>query len=462
MTDGGHISSNLNITLELEKIPFNIMPIFLSFLFNNMLLQSFTISVSGNHYYSAAYLTGKEKRFKDLKQVEGLIKKILEYYNNAGFAFCRIQPEVIYEDSTSGHVILRITEGERIIISDYIFRIKGRTDISQLRRFLRLKLADYFSLKELKRVRERIKKSGLFSAEREEIIKKDGLHYIFFDLREEKTDFIAGAGSLAQNRANFAISLFSINFFGTLRQLRFDFESNFTLENRNAQRRYFLIAFTEPVIIAPVVFKTNLLLNTRDTSRLSFIEGRLVSPITEHLNLSLYSGIEMVSYLSQVNPKGSPSTLLGLGLEFNYEFPGLFTNQRLDFDYLIRNNERYRLKYDGEFVFFAISLRPHYWWVKTKSFWDFDFYHLGGARTLRGYREEEFTVSDFILLNVEYKKLPLYPIFDIAFVDNNLLYSYGLGIEAGSNLGSASLIFAWPRDGNFGDGKVHFILKKGF
>ncbi|MEO0216106.1 MAG: hypothetical protein ABIL70_04340 [candidate division WOR-3 bacterium] len=438
------------------------MSVFLFFLLNNMPPQSFTITVTGNHYYSESYLTGGNRRFKNLKQVERLIKRILEYYNNAGFAFCRIEPEVIYEDSTGGQVVLRVEEGERVIISDYIFRIKGKTDISQLRRFLRLKLSDYFSLKELNRVKEKIKRSELFKDEKEEIIKKNGQYYIFFDLLEDKTDFIAGAGSLAQNRANFAISLFSINFFGTLRQLRFDFESNLAPEEKDIPRRHFQVGFTEPVIIAPVTFKTNLILDTRDTSRLSFIEARLVSPVTDYLSLSLFSGIEMISYPSQINPEDFTNTLLGLGLEFNYNFQGLSTNQKLDFDYLIRANERYRFKYDGEFTFFSISLRPHCWWVKTEAFDDFDFYRLGGAQTLRGYWEEEFIVREFVLFNIEYKRYPIYPIFDLAFTDDTLLYSYGLGIDASTNLGAASLIFAWPRNAKFGDGKVHFLLKKGF
>jgi len=65
-------------------------------------------------------------------------------------------------------------------------------------------------------------------------------------------------------------------------------------------------------------------------------------------------------------------------------------------------------------------------------------------------------------MNYAYKAIFIFPVFDIAFIDNAFLYSYGLGIHAASQLADASLVLAWPKGGSWQDGKIHLLFEKGF
>uniref|UniRef100_A0A7C4TC15 POTRA domain-containing protein n=1 Tax=candidate division WOR-3 bacterium TaxID=2052148 RepID=A0A7C4TC15_UNCW3 len=419
------------------------------------------VEIKGNYFYSEQYLKRNYKEFKDISQVKGLIKKILADYNNAGFAFCKIKPEIISQDSAS-KVILWIEEGERIEIIDYLFKIAGKTERSQLRRIARLKLNTLFSLKELNRVKNIFKKTGIFKKINEQIIKRDDDYYLLFEMEEEKGDYILGIGSLAQNNANLSLGVSTLNFFGTMRRFEFNFESSFSQDENYKPKRLFAIDFTDPVLLTPVTFKGRIFLDTRDTARFNLLEARFIAPLTNYFSTVLLSGVEMVSYFSEYPIKSYNSTLLGVGIEFNYESERFSTNQKMDYDYLIRENERYRIKYDGEINFLNISLRPHYSYAETKKFEDFDYFRLGGAKTIRGYWEDEFLTKSFILLNIEYRRFPLYPILDIAFFNKMCYYSYGFGIDARADFGIATLVFAWPKKGRIYDGKVHLLLGKNF
>lgn len=421
------------------------------------------MEITGNNFFSANYLLKRNFEFKSSTEIKKLIKRILEYYNNAGFAFCKVEPSVVVLDSSRKKVILKITEGERVIIHDYLFRIKGKTEKSQLRQLARLTTNQLFTLNGLKRAKKFMEMTGVFKSINTEILKKNGEYYLFFDLTEEKTDYISLSGSLSQENSYFTMLLYTLNFFGTLRQLHFSFESNIPTDTVNSkQKRIFSLEFVDPMILSPVLLKANLLIDTRDTARLTLLGAHLTAPVNDYLSMRLYSGAEMSTYFTDNTERSSTHTLLGIGFEFSYGIEKISTTHRFDFDFLLREQNRYRFIYDGEFFYFKILFRPHYCWVRTDLFGEFDFFRIGGAKSLRGYLDEEFIIKEAFWLNLEYKGFPIYPLFDLALFNDKYLYSYGIGIDAQGKLGDASLIFAWPKDGRWNDGKVHLLLKKGF
>jgi len=109
-----------------------------------------------------------------------------------------------------------------------------------------------------------------------------------------------------------------------------------------------------------------------------------------------------------------------------------------------------------------LIIKPHYWWVKTNAFEYFDYFRLGGSKNIRGYLEDEFVVVNAAWLNTEYRKFFIYPILDIVYIEDNILYSYGFGLGAKTELANTSLIFAWPKNGDWRDGKLHLVIEKGF
>ncbi|MGB9721873.1 MAG: hypothetical protein ACPL28_10385 [bacterium] len=417
------------------------------------------IETVGNTFFSSNFLITKYKSIKRHRDLEKFIKAILDTYGDAGFPFCSIRPEFIDVDSTTTKLILNISEGERIIIKDYLLKTDGKTDIAPLRRIAHIRKNQYFSLENLNQTKRAILKTNAFSSISESIVKNGDDYYLVFDLNEKSSDYLAVTGSFAEANNYFMIDLNSLNFFGTLRQFRFCYEANIALQT---SKRLFKINFIEPVILNPVTFHSELSLWTYDSARFTELNGRFVAPLNNNISMVLSSGIEMTNYLSDTGNYSNTHTLLGTGVQTEYEMNNITLENSITLDYLFRKEKRWRIRYDGVIEFAKFFVKPHCLIVETEKFQYFDYIRLGGADNLRGYMEDEFLVKKAWWLNLEYKILPIYPILDIAWLDRDYTYSYGAGIDAQTNFANVSIAFAWPEKGKWTDGKIHFLFKKGF
>ncbi|MEO0205458.1 MAG: hypothetical protein ABIL22_02145 [candidate division WOR-3 bacterium] len=250
-----------------------------------------------------------------------------------------------------------------------------------------------------------------------------------------------------------------MNIFGTLRQFQFSYESNIALQT---QKRLFKINFTEPVILNPVTFHTELSLWAYDSARLAEFNGKFVAPLNNNISVMVSSGIENTNYLSDTGAYSSTHTLLGTGIQTEYVNNRITVENNVTFDYLFRQKKRIRVRYDGVIEYAKFFFKPHAMIVETDLFEYFDYVRLGGADDLRGYMEDEFLAKQAWWFNLEYKILPIYPIFDIAWLETDYTFSYGMGIDAQTKFANASIIFAWPKKGKWTDGKIHLLLTKGF
>jgi len=411
----------------------------------------FPVALVGNVFFSSSYLTRGTRSIRNERDVENLINRILNQYADAGFPFCRVRPKYAGPPDTLGTLRLAVEEGPRVRIADYIFRIRGKTDDRSLRKWIRARTGQYFSRRELERVIDRILRSGLFKEPRDQIVRRDDEYYLRIDLWEEPSDYLSAGGSLAQTDAYFFGALDSRNLLGTLRELRAQYE----------YRKLFRIAYSDPILIAPEELKIDFSLLTSDLGRLVSITGQLVAPIGDAFRISILSGREIVSY-TDPDQTGYQNNLLGMGLSYRPEFDFIRTVHDVGVEYLFRAAPRIKVKYDGQLEIFHLTLKPHYWWTRTDQFEYFDYYRVGGAKTVRGYLEEEIVTREIFWMNVEYKKIFCYPFFDFAYADGLFYYAGGLGFAAQSSLGSATLALAWPKGGDWRDGKLHFFIEKGF
>lgn len=103
-----------------------------------------------------------------------------------------------------------------------------------------------------------------------------------------------------------------------------------------------------------------------------------------------------------------------------------------------------------------------------------DLTRLGGARTLRGYRENELLANRFAYLNIEYRFLTARQSYLFLFTDAGWLergpiigdpttirstpLGYGLGVQQLTPVGVLTLSIGLSRDENFDRAKVHFGL----
>jgi outer membrane protein insertion porin family len=104
-----------------------------------------------------------------------------------------------------------------------------------------------------------------------------------------------------------------------------------------------------------------------------------------------------------------------------------------------------------------------------------DLYRLGGAATLRGYREEQFTGTRLGWINAELRYSLGRRSFAFSFYDIGYMFQsadqeqgreeaslsrggYGLGLRLETGLGIMSVSYALGDGDALGDGKIHFGL----
>jgi outer membrane protein assembly factor BamA len=411
------------------------------------------VEVTGNVFFTDQYLTRNDFNARDQDEVERLISRILDTYNNAGFPFCRVSPELIQDELAPARILLKVDEGARVIIEDLLIKTGGKTDIHAAKRLAHFKTGAYFSLRDVASAKKRLTRTKAFTEIKDNILDRDGTYYLLFTLKEKESDFLTLSGSFSGSDLHFGASFSSYSLLGTLRQLSFDFD----------YERLFSLKFREPVLIVPATFEANFAIWTYDSTRQ--IEGnvKFSAPIGEYFSASVLSGIEIVTqYGTDSIASQSSDNLLGTGIGFDYEVFPWRISQELYVDYLFRDADRLRLKYDSEIEFRHFVLGIHYHRVQTDSLEFFDYLRIGGSRNLRGYLEDEFLATRAVWFNFEYHRFFIFPLLDIARIQDDLVYSYGFGIQAKSRFADASLILAWPRGGNWEDGKLHLTFAKGF
>jgi outer membrane protein insertion porin family len=104
-----------------------------------------------------------------------------------------------------------------------------------------------------------------------------------------------------------------------------------------------------------------------------------------------------------------------------------------------------------------------------------DLFRLGGAATLRGYREGQFSGSRLVWMNLEYRFLVAPRSFFYGFVDAGYILQpdivtahltaseqskigYGIGVRMDSALGLIGVSFALGEGDTFSTSKIHIRL----
>ena len=407
----------------------------------------------GNVFFSSQYLLQNAPRIAGQKDAERLILNIIAKYNNTGFPFCRIYPALLGLDAGFPRLVLTIEEGPRVKVEDLLVRTEGKTDIGAAKRLADFEIGEYFSATKTERAKKRLMATDAFEKIDETVLDRDGRHYLMLALHEKESDLLMLAGSLSGDDREFGASFASSNLLGTLRKLHFDYE----------YQRLFSIKGQEPVLVAPAQIDAEFSIITYDSTRLISGQVEFGAPIGDYFSISLLSGFELVNhYEDDTMIAESSDNLLGAGVGFEYVGTDWSTGHVFGVDYLFRTADRLKFAYDGSLDFLKLTIEPHYRHVWTDIFDFFDYVRIGGAKDLRGYLEDEFTARRAFWVNLEYHRLFIFPLVDIARIDGDIVYSYGFGISAKSRIADASLMFAWPKRGKWSDGKIHLALTREF
>ena len=100
-----------------------------------------------------------------------------------------------------------------------------------------------------------------------------------------------------------------------------------------------------------------------------------------------------------------------------------------------------------------------------------DLLRVGGARSLRGYREEQFLVDSFLMGKMELRRQlgqgsDLHLFMDVALLERGGVVrretGYGIGLKLRIRQGYLGVDYALPGDGGPGDGKLHILYESLF
>jgi len=471
------------------------------------------VSLSGNSLFENSDIlqdfNSKPNKFFNPGELENDIGFLLSRYENEGYPFAKanIQTTRIYPDKERlvVDVMIRIDEGDQITIDTVLIKGIKLTKPSVVVRESRIQMGEVFRETKMKSVHRRLQKMGIFSSvdKPELIFLKNGKTGVLINAVEANTNLFDGViGYVPSSNASekgFFTGLINISvrnlFGGGTRRIDINWEKL----DENSQK--FRIHYNEPWILGyPINGGIGFEQLVRElATNANYVERKLDLnfdfPLTETLllqtqigrstvdpdsggaiflgsganqTLRISGGIDYDTRDNQMNPKR------GIRLRTSFEFgskkiediENRFSNQRfeLHMEFIVPSPFR-RQVFDTQLNLAEIK--------SSESFIPIsDQFRMGGARSLRGYREDQFWGSRVAWANVEYRFLiarssRLFFFSDIGTFSREeqdktkiqeTKISYGFGLRLDSRLGLLGVDYGLGEGDDLTNGKIHFGL----
>ena len=450
----------------------------------------------------------------DERLLERDIDVLLGRYENRGYPFAKCAVEEIAsrpgEEADSADVRLRITEGEQMTIDEIRVRGNRETDAAVIVRETRLAPGATFNPGRVNAIRQRLNRLNIFSSVAEPELyvhgRKGGLLITVQEGNTSTFDGILGyipppATGGSGTLTGFA-SVSMRNLFGTGRKLSLKWQR----DDRASQE--IGIRYVEPWLLgAPVNFGGGFLQRQQDSSyvRRTF-DANVELMFSEELSVGVLFNSERVipsgdSTTARVigitsttggivllydsrDDISSPTSGARYGTEYQYgrktagsvppsfagraESGGTIQRLGIDCDFFVSTFRRQ-----------VVAVGLHGREVRTGQPQESDMYRFGGAKTMRGYRENQFLGSRVTWTNTEYRFLLARRSFVYGFIDTGYFYrpaddlrgipasegfryGYGIGVRLDTSLGNIGVSFALGQGDTFGTGKIHIGLINDF
>ncbi len=495
----------LNIVLE-EGEPTNVKNIFIS-----------GIDSVSNNKIILPFMFLKGRTF-DKFSLEQDINSALTYFENNGYPFAKIIISSIYfyTDSTSGEYFADINlKAERGIYCK-IDRIEIDGNLSTkdyvILRELRLNTGQEYSQRIIDKIPEKLNRLGFFEpvGQPEFFLNSKNEGVLRIKVKEKQTNNFDGIigyiPPTTPGTSGYLTGLVNIslrNIFGTGRAAAIRWQQ-YDIYSQDLEIKYL-----EPWLFSyPFNFTASLFQRKQDSTYVQRkIEGSLEYLATENISASVFLSTEAViptengstlftvfnstSVTTGVNitidTRDDPySPTQGILFENSYSFsrkkingPQQFITSGVSTNV---NLQRLTLDLSGYYELFpkqVIALGLHGRELRGSFFEVSDLFRLGGANTLRGYREDQFLGNRVTWTNLEYRLLLTRRTFGFAFFDtgyylrnadpqNNIPKSegfkigYGVGFNVETSLGVLRVSFALAKGDSFSQGKIHFGIVNEF
>ncbi len=424
--------------------------------------------------------------------MHGGLERVAEWYADNGYPYAEVEFER-FEIHSNGDVDigLRFDEGKRIRIGKVSIRGNRLTREGVVLKQFGVKPDDTFSMREIRRGRERLISSELYSDVNEvRLVRGDHSHKVDLEIRveEEKPNLFNGAAGLVPGpggsvRPTGSLDLSLGNLWGTARKM------NVRWMGKGGGNSQLDLLYLEPWIGgSPISGEFRFAQELRDTSfsRLEFVFAGL-GPIGPHYGVKF--GVEHQSIYSVFNPDGGSNTNGRLSVLLGaYRSSAPARAWRMDLEFLIgsrgidgerfgelegkgsifmtlwsRSREDIRLNIGGRFIRSPIRPVPVY-----------QLFSLGSGETVRGYAEDRIWGNHALWNQTEFSfgihgQSRYMFFYDMGIVDTSgdrqggrIIHGYGAGLRVASRFGVMRIDYALNPDLGPLEGRLHAGWIQGF
>ena len=448
------------------------------------------------------------------QRIEAGLNTLLALAADSGYIFARaeVKPPDIHSsrDAQKINLDINIHEGKPVVISRIIIRGNTQTRDFVVRRELSLREGQRFSRKYMTDIPKELLRTGLFKdVKTPEIARIDSGKYVLVVTLVEgnATSFDGVIGYIPQKNKSekgYFTGLLNINFnnlFGTGRKFNVHWEKPDVLSEN------FVLNYTEPWLAGyPLDLSFNLERTVRDSTYLEWkgnIHGRYRFGRVLSAFAQIGRQVVLPDSLSSIRLRLARYQQINYQLGMVYDtrdYPlnprrGIYFKNSYTFanktnfgpGYLLRrdsiekkeNIEILKLRFDWYYELFrnqvtALKLTANQ--VKGNRLQLTDYIWFGGARSVRGYRENQFQGSVAAWVNLEYRflighnsRLFLFNdwgIYRYADTGGNIVQAipmgYGLGFKVDTALGNLGIAFGLGRGDSFSEAKIHFGIENRF
>jgi len=437
--------------------------------------------------------------------VEAGLGRIMSRYERSGFPFvsCAVEDLKAVESSAADSLLVdvSVTEGQKVTIEEVEVTGVVDTDPAVVVRETRLTMGEPYDASRVRTIRDRLQRLNIFSSVSDpQLYLRGGKGGLRINVEEGQTSTFDGVvgyvppaatGTAAPGSSGYVTGQVAVsmrNLFGTGRRLA----ARWQRTDRSTQE--LTVRYTEPwVFLLPLNMEGGLLFWQQDSAYVhTRWDLKAEVMLSERLSVSgLLTSDRVIPSADVAVPRASKSATLSAGGEVLYDLrddplsPTTGGRYRADYLYGRKNNDtvgatmqRYGVDlqfYVPTFTRQVAALEFHGRRVVGALVDESDLFRLGGFRTLRGYREDQFLGSLVGWVNMEYRLLLGRRTFVFAFTDLGYYQrpddpahgltavegtgiGYGLGVRMDSPLGIIGVSLALGRGDTIGMAKIHVGL----
>ena len=445
--------------------------------------SSTRLRYTGLRHFSASTLhdltyTSAEGEYP-LSQLQPIMQRVKDVYHSRGYLFVRVELDSLVLDNGL-YAWLRVDEGAQMNPKKYLFRGNRISRESSILKNSGLLGQNPITPAKLLQAEQNLKSKSYINDCR--IIPVDS-ECLLFEISEGRMTYLEGILGISEDAGKRKISgLLNIDFqnlWGSDRAINLYWRSN---PNQYSELRFRYHESGLPSL--PLAADFTLARSTQDSlwilssvgcdlyykslyqkyglsfSVQSILPGTSTSDVEESTSQLLGA------FWSYQNTIGERIPTRGLELDASYKY---IINEGPDNGSLEASAAAYK-PLGGRFI---AHLALHLKGYERENVAEYELYRMGGFRTLRGYREDEWRSSRLAWTNTELRYMTgpqsmLYIFYDHGFIQDGAkelkadIFALGAGISIGTKLGIMSLGYGLPfRDKGFADiglGMVHMGL----